>query len=66
EAINNMTKSPLQIIRDRGEDPETVINELLEFEEMVIRIRKMRGKGQEKPQQDSEEDNAEGENPEAG
>ena len=42
EAINNMTKSPLQIIRERGEDPETVINELLEFENMVAQVRKQR------------------------
>ncbi|WP_051560188.1 phage portal protein [Marinobacterium jannaschii] len=43
EAINNLTKSPLKIIRERGEDPETVINEILEFEEMVASIRKLRG-----------------------
>lgn len=42
EAISNMTKSPLQIIRDRGCDPETVINEILEFEEMVSAIRAKR------------------------
>ncbi|MBF4250516.1 phage portal protein [Vibrio anguillarum] len=45
EAISNMTKSPLQIIRERGEDPETVINELLEFEEMVAKVRTLRGAG---------------------
>lgn len=42
EAIKNCTRSPMQIIRERGDDPETVIKELLEFEDRVAAIRKRR------------------------
>ncbi|MGI2098993.1 phage portal protein [Shewanella glacialipiscicola] len=42
EAINNMTKSPFQIIRERGDDPETVIKELIEFEDRIAEVRKAR------------------------
>ncbi|ELB2912182.1 phage portal protein [Vibrio parahaemolyticus] len=66
EAISNMTKSPLQIIRERGEDPETVINEILEFEDMVAAIREKRGKAQQPTPKPTEEEDGEGENPEAG
>ncbi len=46
EAIKNCTKSELQIIRERGDDPETVISEILQFEEMIgdLRLRRAQAK----------------------
>lgn len=46
EGINNMTLSPLSVIRESGQQPEQVIEELLDFEERVAEIRAARAKYQ--------------------
>lgn len=42
EAFGNMTKSQYEVIRDRGADPETVMEEILDFEEKAAKIRALR------------------------
>ncbi len=44
EAIENLTKSQYQIIRDRGDDPETVMDEILDFENRMSEVRLLRSK----------------------
>jgi len=42
EAINNMTKSPYEVMREAGRDPDEVIKEILDFEEKVSKVRELR------------------------
>ena len=52
EGINNMTLSPLAVIRESGQQPDVVIEEILDFEEQVAAIREKRAKfNNNQPQQ---------------
>ena len=42
EGINNFTRDPMRVIRERGQDPEEVIAGIAEFEEKIAELRKMR------------------------
>lgn len=59
EAIGNMTKSQYQIIRERGEDPETVMTEIFDFEQRMAEVRKLRTPTQSEGDKDGKDEETE-------
>ncbi|NOH41709.1 phage portal protein [Vibrio coralliilyticus] len=53
EGLKNKTRSPMQIIRDRGDDPEDVVADIVEFETLLATARE-KAHGPKKPNQPKE------------
>ena len=66
EGISNCTRSPFRIIRERGQNPDEVIDDLIEFEIRVAEARKRRAESQQKQEGTNATDPDEETDPETG